>query len=500
MKKLIPIIFSIVAVCLFVLFIMQEKHADSGEPQIIMPRTVIPENANRDAEAAQTDAYEDDETFMTSLIPLRANEMLIGTLSTDFNNDGHDDQINAVKQSGNSSIILLVGIYNPNTQTYRRAAEIDTGIVQVSAFSYTAMDVTGDHRTALIYSGTASGGGTIMKIFRGVTRGGQFALSTIGDFASDGTIFIQQLDRYDSYDQNLSQGASFPVWVYSSDGDAESSDQLQTMYTWNAAVGRYVRQSETRVTGTKLESEEINRILDGNADTFTEFLHGMWYKTSNTDEGIRYLHFNANAHEITFLLNDTGESYTWVESSVHRNGIYLTAINSSISNLTRRFDISLTGVDEIKLTLQDDVRMIISEGTLWDGQYKKLGQGTAVAVLHQSETAEDRICQSGCVWQAGDGTAVTFSSGSYTAQNGGYADHGQTAFTSVKNRDIVQFRSDTDSAFFNGFYLISYHDAQNEGETDVLTLEPVELTPLDYTLLPARAIRLTPIAETPAAG
>lgn len=491
MKKLIPIIFVFVAVCLLILFVSKDKSPEPAVPQIVVPRTVIPETISKNTDAQDMNPYQDDENLLTSFIPLRSNETLISTLSTDFNNDGYDDQINAIKRSNSPYIILLIGIYNPRSTSYQRTAEINTDIIQVLTFSYTAMDVTGDHRNALIYSGTTSNGNTVMKIFRGVTRNGEFVLNTIGDFISDGTIFIQQLDRYDSYDQDLSQGASFPVWVYSSDGTPNSLDQLQTMYTWNAAVGKYIKQTETRVTGTKIVAEELNRILDGTVETFAEFLNGMWYKTSNTEEGIRYLFFDFDAKEIIFLLNDTEEVYTWVDSNIRRNGIYLSTINSSITNLTRRFDITLTDIDEIKLKIQDDVRMIISEGTLWDGQYKKLGQNPTQPAASPRIDIAVKIGNDDASWQTDDGTVVTFGKGTYTASNETRSDQGQMSFMVIRDREIIQFKSDTKQAFFDGAYLISYHESQDETENTTIELEPVSISPINYIPLQTHKIRLT---------
>ena len=57
-------------------------------------------------------------------------------------------------------------------------------------------------------------------------------------------------------------------------------------------------------------------------------------------------------------------------------------------NLKRRFDISLVGVDEIKITLRDDIKLLIKESNLWDGNYKKFQSQSTI-----SEDSNDSILQ-----------------------------------------------------------------------------------------------------------
>lgn len=489
MKRLIPFIF--IATAIFILFLFFSYREKTQQfSQTVRPQA---DTSNRSANSAQASDMASD-TALVSLIPLRSNETLLSTLSVDFNGDGYDDQINAVKRPGSQNIILIVGIYNPRQAAYVRDTELNTGISQFAGFTYQVMDVIGNHTNSLVYSGTLSDNTTVLKIHVARVSSGRLSLDLIGDFSSDGTVFIQQLDRYDSYDQDLSSGTSYPVWVYRSAG-ANSSDQLQIMYTWNAAAGRYTRQSQTQVAGSALAASELERIQSNTADSFTDFLDGMWYKTSNTEEGIRYLFFDTAAREIIFLLNDTGEVYQWLDSTLRRSGIYLSSVNATITNLTRRFDITLSDVDEIKIKLQDDVRMIIGESTLWDGQYKKLSdhQNLQAPAQKTSTSAQSLLWEAGSTWQLEDGTAVHFSTDSYTADRASGSDRGQCAYFTIGSDEIIQFRSESAIPFFGGAYRALLQD---EGETNSIILEPVNLVVDGFTPIESRPLRLTRQAET----
>ena len=52
-----------------------------------------------------------------------------------------------------------------------------------------------------------------MKIYLCVEDRKHNSLVNIGDFACDGTVFIQQTERSESYELALSKGESFSVWV-----------------------------------------------------------------------------------------------------------------------------------------------------------------------------------------------------------------------------------------------------------------------------------------------
>lgn len=493
MKRLVIVVFVVVAAALAFVFFTNDSEKKSDNT-IARAKTVVPVSTTEQHESVAETATYTEEVSLISLIPLRSDETVLNTIGIDFDNDGYDDQINAIKRSGSPYIVLLVGLYNPFRGQYDRTTEIVTEIMQTQTFSFMCMDITGDHKNSLIYSGFTEDGNSIMRIFLAQKSGNEFNLINIGDFRSDGTIFIQQLDRYDSYEARLEAGVSFPVWVYSSDSSrgGNTLDQLQTMYTWNPQQQYYIKSSETRVKETKVASKELSRIQDGTVETFANHLDGLWYKTSTSASNLQYIFFNPSEEEIIFQTDDSQEVYTWVSSTLRRNGIYISAVNSSVNNLTRRIDISLTGTDEIKIRNQDDVRMTIKESNLWDGQYKKQTSRNAFQRKETQDTPIITVLENHGQWLADGITLVEFADGTYTL---GSNQTGRTA-TRVQDSDtVLQLRGTTDAPFYNHeTYIATVKKDKTDGTTTV-ELIPVTTTPLTVERTGSTPIRLVAVAK-----
>lgn len=349
------------------------------------------------------------------------------------------------------------------------------------------MDITGNHKNSLIYTGFTEDGNSVMKVYMPKKINNEFSLATIADFQANGSIIIQQLDRYDSYESQQDTGVSYPIWVYSSVASANNDtfDQLQTKYTWNPAQQKYTKTSETKVTETRVLAKELSRIQDGTVETFANHLEGLWYKTSNTGNETRYMFFNPKEKEIIFQTNSTQEVFSWDASTLRRNGMYISAVNETITNLNRRIDVSLVDVDEIKVRNQDDVRMIISESNLWDGQYKRQNSRNVlqqakkpvpiVAVLEEQE-----------IWTIDGGGEIKFNQGTYSIED----QTGRLALTNCGEQSILQLRGTSLPPFFDqGSYIATLEETK---ETKAVILQPVKLSPLEVTILNKPSIRLEP--------
>ena len=240
---------------------------------------------------------------LVSLIPLEDDETLISVLSQDFDGDGYDDQVNAIKTIKNPHLLLLVGIYNTKISKYERKALIETTVTQVKTFSYTGLDLTGIHRTALVYQGFSEDGESVLSAFFLEHKGEEFVVKNIAELKADGTIFIQQSERIEAYEKSQANGGSYPIWVYTTDTEkTNSTDQIQTKYDWNASEEKYVQVEQFRVAGSRLAQAELSRIQDGTVETFASFLNGLWYKTELSSDGSNcYIFFDYDAKEIIFF-------------------------------------------------------------------------------------------------------------------------------------------------------------------------------------------------------
>lgn len=456
-RKLTIVLLTLVMAFFAMTFISRKyfyKPVEKKQPATV----VVPKNQNDKSGNSTDSSVLMDDSTITSLIPLKTTETLISIVSMDFNDDGFDDQINAIKTLGSPYLSLLVGLYNPKTSKYERNSIISTEITQVQTFSYTGLDLTGTHRTALVYQGFAENGDSILQAFF-VSNKDKFTLKRIADFRGDGTIFIQQLDRYDAYERSNAKGASFPIWVYSSDTETNSSDQLQVRYDWNEGQGIYTQTQVIRMAGSRIAAKELAKIQDGTVKTFAKHLNGLWYKGGDGKTGLRYLFFDYENSEIVFLLDDTEEVYKWAHSTIRRNGIYITAINQQIENLQRRIDISLRGIDEIHIRIQDDVRMLISESTVWDGGYKKMPQNASLYLQKHSNKVNQKgsDLESEPFWRTSDNSNMTaiFKNGSYTIVNESISETGLYTEYTILNEPFVQFRSESEKSFLEEFYKVT---------------------------------------------
>lgn len=476
MKRLIPVIFVLAGAALALLFFSRNLFV--VDKSISRAKVVVPIVGNPESEQKSSD-YSDGLEH-TSFIQLSNGETLVGTLEMDIDGDGADDQINMVKTTSSPYIVLIVGLYDSKTGTYTRSNYLATQITQMKTFACTSMDVIGNHKNSLVYQGVTDSGNVVLKIFEGTrNKNGEFVLKPIGDFEADGTIFIQQTPRPESYELSQSRGASFPVWVYTSDtknlgSDSTQLDQIQTMYEWSEDTHSYVATRTLRVSGNRVAAKELARIQDGTVATFGKFLEGLWYKTENTGSNIRYISFDYANSEIIFEYEDSEEVYSWLKSTLRRNGIYFSAVNKSIENLQRRFDISLVSTDEIKIKLQDDVRMLINESTQWDGNYKKFTakEPERAVATPQAECIARLIEQEN--WEANDHTILKFSETNYVATGKTSYDSGRFTTNEITGSTLIQFRSAHELPFFKGNYLPSF---QSEKDRDTILLNPVVISP-----------------------
>ena len=476
MKKLIPAAFAVVAAVL--IFFIFAKNLFVKDNSVARAKVVVPLVDGSENETKKNDDYNED-LAQTSFIQLANGETLIGTSEFDVDGDTFDDQINIVKTAASPFITLVVALYNPKIQEYERSYYITTNISQVKTFVCTGIDVVGKHKKSLVYQGVNDDGKVSLVILQGKkSNSGVFEMDVLGSFEADGTVFIQQSERNEAYEINNADGEPFPVWVYSSDSqnDKNSSanlDQIQTMYTWNASENKFVESRSIRVAGSRIAARQLAKIQDGTVETFAKFLDGLWYKTENTENEIRYIYFDYENSEIVFEHGGSEEVYSWMNSNIRRNGIYFSSVNKTIESLQRRFDISLVNFDEIRIKLQDDVRMLISESTRWDGNYKKY---TAKSDFEskdsksqnsnsdsKGENDEKKVIAkllSQSDWILNNETVLKFSGSDYTASkkddSAAEIENGRFTEINISGKTLLQFRSESENPCFSGSYLLSF--------------------------------------------
>lgn len=491
MKHFVIIIFAICAIALAFIFFSQRKTQDSIPVTADNTRTVIPQNlGSQTPEAGGTAGTEAENTTVVSFVPLYSNEILLSTLSLDFDGDGYDDQIVSIRKVDDPHIRLIIGLYDPFSRQYKRSTTITTEIIQTRTFSFTAMDLIGNHKQSLIYTGYDEDGNSVMKIYLPEKNNNTLSLHLIGDFKSDGLIFIQQLDRFDTYESQGALGVSFPVWVYSSavSQNGTSTDQVQTKYVWDSAQYKYRKDTETHVTEKNVMQAELNKILDGTEETLEQHLSGLWYKTDAPKDSIRGIFFAPQSQEVIFQGTESQEVYTWLSSTVRHNGMYITAINSLINSITRRIDVSLISTDEIKITIRDDIGMTINESALVDGYYKK--QKHDMSLFQSSEETPDllQILENQNTWLINGLTKIFFDDQTYKSENAS----GRIALSQCNGTSVLQFKGTPGAPFYNQENYTAHIEYDESDTITAVTLQPVSVTPLGTEPFPGATIRLEP--------
>ena len=494
----ITLIFVIIAILLGAGFLASKKFITKNEKTAVRAKIVTPKGSQASDTETDPDRVNSDfnsENFDT-FITLRNNETLINTITIDFNNDGYDDEVITVRKTGSENFTIVPGLFNPETADYDRLEDIPTTISKIRTFSLSGMDIIGDHCNSLIYQGVADDENYVMQIF--LWEPDEDKILKIGDFVSDGTIFIQQTERSDSYQLSLSKGESFSVWVYESEKIVDENgnivagqNQIQKEYKWNAGSKKYELANEIKVTAGKLAANELSRIQDGTVETFAAFLDGLWYKTSNEDNVIRYIYYNYENREIILLQSDVQEVYEWEDSKLRHNGIYLYTVNSDITNLQRRFDLLLISVDEIKITLYDSIGLIIKESSEWDGLYKKMSLQSSFEETDEEEKNRYLVELEGdSVWTTADGLNTFFMNDSrYVFIFDDIQEEGLYSMMEIGSYNVLALRATSFNTVLNQFYALEFG---TKTITETVKKKTVEKTVTDYDTITFTPVKITP--------
>ena len=500
-SKTVPVLFVLAAAVIAgIFFISRNMGAKDEKSSARGARIVTPKSAAASSSENETTPSSFETEKYETFVPLYSGETLISTLTIDINNDGYDDEVIIVRKANSQNLWVVAALIDSESGLYERLEPIETQFTRTRTFSYMGLDVTGEHKNALVYQGLDDSGNYVMKIYLCVEEKGRNILRNIGDFTCDGTVFIQQTERSESYALALSKGESFSVWVYKSEVNADTAasgkstvgqNQIQQEYKWNPETQKYELAREIYVNAGRLAATELSRIQDGTVETFASFLDGLWYKTSNSDGNIRYLYFNYSENEIIQLYKETQEVYEWEDSKLRHNGIYLTAVNADIMNLHRRFDIALVNTDEIKITLRDDINLVINENTLWDGNYKKMSlQGAFGDAVDSGEENEFlKEIRKDASWTTADSTiTIKFGEFSYTMENGGLTDTGVYSVEKIGSYDIIQFRPDLESSLLGEVYSMTFG---TKTITETVKKNTVEKVVTDYDSITFTPVKIT---------
>lgn len=499
MKKLIVVLFILIGL-LIAFFAVKEYWEFSPEKAPIQSRNLSSEIFGSEEVADKSSGSVVDEIDVTSLISLLPGENLIGAHFVDFNKDNSEDQIIAVTGAGIPVVRIIIGLYNPLLGIYERSYVLTTEIEQARTFSFTVMDITGTHENALIITGYSNNNESMLQAWQQKKEADNFELELIADLKAEGIIFVQESNRTASYAFSTTDGNSFPILAYTSDPAAGEGSlaQLHIIYDWDKDEQKYVEKTRTRIAGKVINAQELAKIQDGTEKTFSSFLNGLWAKPADFIENTSYLFFDYAEKEIIFLHEGAAEIYLWERSILRRNGILIFTTNTTIPNLSRKVDISLISVDEIRIKVTDDLDMIISHASAWDGNYKKQSINVAYTTTPTGNTKREnfnieKLLQTSehTIWECDNGYYLNFSESTYAANNATTHEIGIFTTFEVHGENILQFRSQFAGSSFTGFYRSEIIDTEASNESLVGTriiLSPIKVgasgidTAVDKTL------------------
>lgn len=464
----------------FAAFLMTRKAASVKipEPKVIIPMAGIQDNDTGKTTSGTTQTA---ESLYEDNIPLLPEELLISTFYTDYNNDSADDLIAAVKIRNENQITLIPMLFSINTQTFLRQTPVKTGITQPQTMSINAKDVIGEHIVSIVCTGMDQSNNQIMILLLPKTGETTTELSVIGDFKTDGSITINERERSEAYNLNQTNGISFSIVVQSSDPEnPETLDQIQKTYTWNKDTGTYELSSEIKIPGKKIEAQYLQKLQSGSVADFEKFLNGLWYKVNTTNNSpTQYLLFDNNEKEIIFF-DDNEEVYDWNNSSSIRYGLYISSNNKSITTLRRFITTRLTGIDEISIKLQEDVKLKIAVESDWSGTYRKITSGESSSGLLQKGTSASEllspVLNSGNIWISNQGYSLELKKDSFSMETPEGIITGNLTLVTTGQHPVIQMRSSSGRDFTFFFIVHTVPATEGTPERKSLELIPARIT------------------------
>ena len=414
---------------------------------------------------------EDDASLAASMpFALGEDEVLLAALTADLDTDGEEDQGVALQKAGYNCVFVAVALADRENEVLVRQALTQTSVSSGSALSISALDLTGEGRTALVVQGSSPEG---RSVFEAYTLSDEGTLQRIADFKTEGSIYVRQLDKRDSLSSKGEAKEAFAIEVSEVDPlDPYGKAQVAWVYEWDTELGRYVAAKADGETPKEISGEGKSL---SSAEEFSLLLDGLWRKRGSDS---RLLFFDTTRKETIFFLDGTQEVYRWLQNNYRRNGATLAGVNQEIENLQRKVDVVLSGENEISLRVQDDVKMNVSEGAVWDGTYRKatVGDDGTRSKLFESELS--RVFENEPSWREADGSSVRFADGSFEAQGQGFKENGFYFCFEEGGQSYVQFKQDKSGAKFSGVYkILSWQDAQ-EGQEDAtakIALQPCSI-------------------------
>lgn len=411
------------------------------------------EDTGKETSTRQQEYSSEAAQFPRASLP--SEYSIIQLIDANLDLDRHEEQILVAQNSSNSetaSIRIFVADYDAIRDKYVITWEEDISAQKRNGLQITVMDTTGDHNLEIICSGIDTDGNQTLDIFRRTTSPGEYGLffDSVFSLQVNGTIEIQDVKRTQSYQNGLSNGASFPVISNSTDADSDKlGDIIKRTYIWRNDSRRYEMVLEEKVSGTEIEDRRLKELFESGSAAFEEFLHGPWLYTQGQGPGGNaaqsLIHFDSEAHSITFYSGTVQEIYTWTSSQRFlANSLAVRGENEIVPFMRIHISVYVQDLTHIRLSIYniDSHNGQRSTNTSWSGVYQKIGESLQESFLQipvSRQTSQSEMPKLMGVFHSDEGNEIIFNPPQFTLEREGETIRGGFSVYNMGS-DILELR------------------------------------------------------------
>lgn len=421
-----------------------------------------PKELNLDAEQKQSpdqaanalDDYQ-EETRQFARVQLPPGYQIAQLVDVNLDLDRYEEQVLVAQDtlSEEGTISLLVADYDTIRDKYTTTWQAETVAQQRKGLQVTVIDVTGDHNLEIVCNGINADGLQTIDIFRRTTSPDEYGLyfDRILSLEVQGTIELQESKRSQSYQNGLSNGASYPVVTSSKDTESERmSDIIKRTYIWRNDSRTYERVLEKKVSGQEIEDRRLKELFESGSEAFEEFLSGPWLYTKSSGENSpqsqrALIHFNSIEDTITLYSGNVQEIYTWTSS--HRflaNSLAIRGENEIVPFMRIYISAYVEDLNNVRLLIYDinSHNGQRSTNTSWSGMYQKIGtslQNTFLASAPTNSSSKEHLPTLTGVYESDIGDEITFEPPYFTLERDGVQYEGGFSVYSMGS-DILELK------------------------------------------------------------
>lgn len=420
------------------------------------------------------------ESYDEALIKLNSDETYISSVSTDLNEDGLKDEIIAVKKSLNPSIYLILAIQEKEKNGYKKTAEIKTSVlVPTSIFFYTLQ--LQDSLPAIVCTGVGLNREQILSIYM-IKEDSQKNISfeNIATFSADIQVQLQ-----DKRTTTIGSLLDYSIETYNFESEKENNlEQIRAEYKWNASLNRFIKVSEEKMQGKRIEDSILKELRSGSQNTYKQYLFGLWYMPKTVGENTRYFYYDKNSNRFIFYIGEIEEIYNVQNMFVRHYGFSIVTDNSAISSIKRRIEIDIKAAEEIQVRVIEDVASLkINATSNWNGLYRKKQNVSTPSVPEEEESyteLKDVLYNSKKTWITDNVTLKTYGN-SYTMKLTDREEKGTYNIITVNTKNVIQTKSITND---RAFYIVELENEKNSTTEATENKKPavLKLIPSTFTL------------------